>query len=347
MKKFFKFIFILAIIFFIGDRTRIIDLPISKNERTVFINETIPNFFEEKDKDIAGFLNEKLPGRNYKPSEIKKTRMKIIYGAPFFIFAIRSSIKNRRIRYIREFMALNYKEISDVALNMDKCTVIPFEGNLPAIFYVSLLGVNNPIKYKHGYIYTKILMWCADKYIEIYETEDSDLVLKVNKIPDFENKADMDLFELFFDLVDEDGCVFEADLKSDLWYDFDNLCQYYDILMEVGRQYLIKNDYLNELSAYGEKSYKLTSSGINEAAKLTKLDDYIFYFKKQSKDEVVSNQQMDRLMELSYLLNKSYSYLSDVLKINPSYKYKGLPKEDMDIMESFVENVFKKTMKEV
>lgn len=344
MKKILGLLLITSIIIFGIYKIGLLDIQYSEKQVEKYIEIYIDKPLNKFDKKMAQTINKKLKNEKYTPKKIKGYREKVQYLFLVFLGYKIKSIKNAKKKKFRKRLATNYRELSTYVPAEESLKNLPFDGFLPAINYVSMLTQTNPLKYKHGYIYGQLLSWIGSNNINFYEDDGRNLIIKHISTPEFNNNAEMKLYDLIKDPMDENGCINSLELKKYLLDNLNRLDDFYKSLLEVSREYLITNLYLLRIKSDHGYNYRFTEEGIKEGDRVQALINFLEDINK--KQDAIPYSMYDKFLEVSLVLN--IEFFGDNLRKNMDlYRHRGIKDKDEFNFIQFVNESFKDTLRKI
>lgn len=221
-------------------------------------------------------------------------------------------------------IAMNIKEVDKD--HPDYYRDIPFDGNLPAMFYL----MQKEPDILNGIVSAQILKWIGSGNISIEQVKNTgmlnklldpeDNILKINSEPVLNDEFERTLFNYIWEAKGDDEILTDKEFKKFLIKSKEFPMKFTESIKEIGREYLIKQNYLEEKSS---KKYYLTEKGMSETANLYAFERFVNDFTLISEKEPIDVALWDEILVVATLLGAGEDILESFKKFYPDYQYSG------------------------
>lgn len=203
---------------------------------------------------------------------------------------------------------------------------IPFNGYLPAIYYIRQNQSDN----LDGIISSQLLKWIGEGCIAI-ETHDNEgmikkffkpkeTTLRILGTPKLDNKFEKTLFEYIINAKGDDDILTDKEFKRYLSNETDFPEEFSDTIIKIGRKFLIDNGYLANDEKKKER-YMLTQLGLDETSNMYAFGRFLDDFTLISEREPIEVALWDNILIMATMLNKGEEVIKSFEKFYPNYRF--------------------------
>lgn len=221
-------------------------------------------------------------------------------------------------------IAKNFKKVDKK--NPQYWRDIPFEGYLPALYYMRQGELNN----LDGLISAQILKWIGSSNITIDNIENdgmlkkifkpTETVLRINDTPEFISPFEQTLFGYIQLAKGDDDILTDKEFRKFLEKKDAFPSDFSDDVIKLGKDYLLRNNYLKQDEKKKSKYY-LTDKGLNEASYIYAFARFIDDFTLISEKDPVEVALWDDILIMATVLGKGEKILKEFKKFYPDYKF--------------------------
>lgn len=241
-----------------------------------------------------------------------------IFSAPLLFFVVIIVVM---ISSFSNSVAKNFKDVDKKSPEYWRDSI--FDSYLPAIYYIKQLDT----KILEQYISSVLLRWIGNNDIMIEKREKpegfmklfaSDVpVLEIKNTPEYEGDTDHTLFNYIILAKGDDSILTAKEFKKFLLKDGQSLSFLDDSAKREGKEYLIKNGYLEKRG----KHYYLTESGLKESAKVYAFERFVKDFTLINEREPVEVALWDNILITATLLGLGDEVLKQFKEFYPDYSF--------------------------
>ncbi|WP_455257802.1 DUF2207 family protein, partial [Peptoniphilus asaccharolyticus] len=147
-----------------------------------------------------------------------------------------------------------------------------------------------------------------------------DNILKINSKPILNDEFERTLFNYIWEAKGDDEILTDKEFKKFLIKSKEFPMKFTESIKEIGREYLIKQNYLEEKSS---KKFYLTEKGMSETANLYAFERFVNDFTLISEKEPIDVALWDEILVVATLLGAGEDILESFKKFYPDYQYSG------------------------